>query len=235
MMEFIMDDSKIENQFKTILKQLNQTKNGVVADSLTARGFKYKMNLGSNIVTLRGLAKQYDRNHLLALKLWNKQWRETMILATMLEEPSTLTEQQMDYWAKSFETTEIAEQAVINLFPESKFAYIKALEWCRGKKFLVKYTGLLLMGRLAMVDKKGLDEMFEPFLEVIAPLMRDPQLSNVMVRSFGQVGRRSKQLNDMALEFLSVLRVDENKEAQAVAEELITELSSEWVQESFKE
>lgn len=234
MIEFLMDDPKTENQFKSILKQLNQTKNGVVADSLTARGFSYKMNLGSNIVTLRKLAQQYERSHLLALKLWNKQWRETMILATMLEEPETLTEQQMDYWVKSFETTEIAEQAVINLFPESKYAYIKALEWCRGKKFLVKYTGLLLMGRLAMVDKKGLDEMFEPFLEVVAPLMRDPQLGTVLVRSFGQVGRRSKQLNDMALEFLSVLRVDENGDAQAVAEELITELSADWVQENFK-
>lgn len=232
-MDFLMDDQKVESQFRMILKQLNQAKNGVVADSLTARGLKYKMNLGANIVTLRKLAEKYERNHLLALKLWNKGWRETMILATLLEEPNHMNEEQMDYWVKSFETTELAEQAVMNLFPKSKFAYVKALEWCRGKKFIVKYTGLMLMGRLAMIDKKGVDEMFEPFLEVIAPLARDTQLSSVFVRTFGQVGRRSKYLNEVALAFLNELKEDEIEAAKDVANELIIELSSDWVQEGL--
>ncbi|MDP4206252.1 MAG: DNA alkylation repair protein [Bacteroidota bacterium] len=233
-MEFLLDDQKTEKHFQDILRQLVPLQNGVVAHSMKERGILYKVNLGASIVDLRKLAKYYTPDHLLALKLWNKGWRETKILATLLEVPEELSEEQMDYWVRSFESTELAEQAVLNLFPRNKFAYVKALEWCRGKKFLVKYTGLLLMGRLAFTDHKAPDEMFEPFFDVLPPLTKDSKLSEVFYRTFGQLGRRSIELNKTAIEFAHFMKTLESEAASLLADQILEELQSDWVQAKLK-
>ena len=224
-MDILLDDPVVDGQFRELLAKIRRLKNGETVAQMKAYGLVYKINWGASVISLRDLAKSYERNHLLALKLWNKQWRETMILATLLDEPDKVTEEQLDFWTKSFTTTEIAEQAVANLFVHTKFAYVKALEWCRGKKHLVRYTGLHLMGRLAMVDKKSIDEMFEPFFVVIFPLIKDPDLGQIFYRSMLIVANRSEQLKTKCKEFLELAQDMDEEQAQNMAGLLLEDLA----------
>ena len=224
-MDILLDDPVVDGQFRELLAKIRRLKNGETVVQMKAYGLVYKINWGASVISLRDLAKSYERNHLLALKLWNKQWRETMILATLLDEPDKVTEEQLDFWTKSFTTTEIAEQAVANLFVHTKFAYVKALEWCRGKKHLVRYTGLHLMGRLAMVDKKGIDEMFEPFFVVIFPLIKDPDLGQIFYRSMLIVANRSELLKAKCKEFLELAQDMDEEQAQNMAGLLLEDLA----------
>ena len=170
------------------------------------------------------IAGQYEKNHLLALKLWNKGWRETMILATMLDIPDELTEQQMGYWTKSFETGEMAEQAVANLFVYSKFAFVQALEYCCGKKPYVRYTGLLLLGRLAMVDKEAIDDMFLPCFKVIASLSKDASLGDAFYRLILRLAHRSERLRLECVRFLEDVQQFEEEFPKKLAGSLLEEL-----------
>jgi hypothetical protein len=224
-MDILLDDPVVDGQFRELLAKIRRLKNGETAAQMKAYGLIYKFNWGASVISLRELAKGYERNHLLALKLWNKQWRETMILATLLDEPEKVTEEQLDFWTKSFTTTEIAEQAVANLFVHTKFAYVKALEWCRGKKHLVRYTGLHLMGRLAMVDKKAIDEMFEPFFVVIFPLVKDPDLGQIFYRSMLILANRSEQLKAKCKEFLELAQDMDEEQAQKMGTLLLEDLA----------
>ncbi len=224
-MDILLDNPVVDGQFRELLMKIRLLKNGETVAQMKAYGLVYKINWGASVISLRELAKSYERNHLLALKLWNKQWRETMILATLLDEPEKVTEEQLDFWTKSFTTTEIAEQAVANLFVHTKFAYVKALEWCRGKKHLVRYTGLHLMGRLAMVDKKGIDEMFEPFFVVIFPLVKDPALGQIFYRSMLILANRSEQLKAKCREFLELAQDMDEEQAQKMAALLLEDLA----------
>ena len=224
-MDILLDNPEIEKQFREILAKIRLLKNGETSAQMKALGVKYKLNWGASIISLRDLSKDYEKNHLLALKLWNKKWRESMIVATLLDEPNLLTEEQMDYWVKSFETVEMVEQAVANLFVHSKFAYAKALEWCRGKKHLVRYAGIQLMGRLAMVDKKSIDEMFDPFFEVLLPLTKDESLSQVLYRSLSIMIYRSGQLEKSSAEFLKMVSELDEEPAKKLANLLLDEIS----------
>jgi len=223
-MDILLDNPETDRLFQELLTRVRRLKNGETAAQMKARGVKYRINWGASVISLRELARQYKKNHLLALKLWNKQWRETMILATLFEEPDMLGEEQMDYWAKSFETAEMAEQAVANLFVHSKFAFVKALEYCCGKKHWVRYTGLLLMGRLAMVDKNAMDEMFEGFFKVIRPLMKDPALSAVFYRSMVLLGNRDENLRNQCLDFLEPALAMEEEQPKQLAKILLEDL-----------
>ncbi|MCE4566231.1 hypothetical protein INQ51_18060 [Maribellus sp. CM-23] len=234
-MDFILDNQETEEQYQNLLRAIKLRKSGEVSDAMNQQGISYKLNWGVSIIDLRELAKTYQRNHLLALKLWNKQWRETMILATLLDEPSEVSEEQMGFWTKSFETTEIAEQASANLWCKTKFAFIKALEWCRGKKHIVRFTGVHLMGRLAITDKKAIDEMFEPFFDELPTLARDEKLFTPLYRAVIAMGTRSKQLNTACIELSQNLQSDSSATAVLLGNQLYEELTSDYLQETFGE
>jgi hypothetical protein len=150
-----------------------------------------------------------------------------MILATMLDEPLKITEEQMDFWLKTSENTEIVEQLVTHLFTLSPFGFAKALEWCRGKKFLVKYAGLLMMGRLALTSENDIDEMFESFFDVLPPLAKDQSLNTIFYRSYCQLARRSQYLYASCLSFAESLIELPEANAQNIGKELLEELQSE--------
>lgn len=230
-MEYLLDDPVSERLYQEILRKVKPLQNGVVADSMTKRGVIYKLNLGASIVSLQLLAKNYIPNHLLALKLWNKQWRETMILATLLENPDEVTENQMDFWVKQIRQVEIAEQAAMNLFSKSPFAYEKAVEYCLAKKELSKITGLLMMGRLALTDRAAGNEKFEAFLELFPPLAKDAQLSLVFRRIFVQIAMRNSELYEVARKQAELFRTLDSTVAHENAEFLIDQLACDAVKE----
>ncbi|HKI88326.1 MAG TPA: hypothetical protein VKA38_04805 [Draconibacterium sp.] len=230
-MSFILDNSETEQKYQRLLSLIKSHENGDVADLMNNKGIKYKLNWGVSLVELRSMAQQFEADHLLALKLWNKQWRETMILATLLDEPAKVTEEQMDFRTKSFENTEIAEIASTHLWVKSKFAFIKALEWCRGKKNLVHYTGIHLMGRLAISENKALDEMFEPFFDEILTLAKDQKLHTVIYRSVLAIGSRSNLLNEQATELAKTLQLSNSENASKLGETLYEELTSDYLRE----
>ncbi|WP_346855249.1 hypothetical protein [uncultured Draconibacterium sp.] len=233
-MDFILDNEEVEQKFQQILKVIKLRKNGEVSDAMKQQGILYKLNWGVSILDLREIAKSYEPDHLLALKLWNKQWRETMILATLLDDVKELTEEQMDFWAKSFENSEIAEQASTNLWVKSKFAFVKALEWCRGKKHLVRFSGVHLMGRLAITEKLAIDEMFEPFFDELPTLAKDAKLYTPLHRAIIAMGTRSKFLHEQCIELAKTFQLSNSETAAKLGEDLFEELTSDYFQDSIK-
>jgi hypothetical protein len=233
-MDYLLDNPDAGRIFQEILSKIKPLQNGEVVDSMQKRGVDYKVNFGVSIPLLREMASNYEKNHLLALKLWNKQWRETMILATLLEEPGEVTENQMDFWVKSFQSIEIAEQAAMNLFSKTGFAYQKAFEYCLSKKLLVKIVGLLMIGRLALTDHEAPDEQFDPFFELMPPLSKDPQLSIVFSRVYIQVGMRNLNLNEIAISHAKILKTIDSKTVQENAGHILSELDCEDAREIVK-
>jgi len=233
-MDYLLDNPEAERIFQEILSKIKPLQNGEVVNSMQKRGVEYKVNLGVSIPLLRQMASDYQQNHLLALKLWNKQWRETMILATLLEVPEEVTENQMDFWVRNFQTVEIAEQAAMNLLSKTGFAYQKAFEYCTGKKLLVKIVGLLIIGRLALTDHESPDEKFDPFFELMPPLSKDPQLSIVFPRVFIQIGMRNSNLYTVAICHAKILKTIDSKTAQENAEHILGDLDCEEIRTMIK-
>lgn len=58
--------------------------------------------LGVKVPLLRLLAKKIGKNHELALQLWATEIHEARILATMIEDPKLVAENQFDSWVRDF-------------------------------------------------------------------------------------------------------------------------------------
>jgi hypothetical protein len=221
-MEIWLDDPEAEHEFKEILQKIMQFRSGEVATLMEQHGIRYRHNWGVSLVDLRKIAIGSAPSHVLALKLWNRQWRETMILASLLDESAKVSEEQMDFWTKSIENSEIAEQLSYNLWWKTPWAYAKALEWCRGKKHWIRYTAIHLAGRLAQVDSKSPDEMFDLFFEEFVPLAKDASLSDSIYRTMILFVNRSAGLKNGVLTFAEEIR----NSGSAVAISLAAEIAS---------
>ena len=92
-------------------------------------GITGKKIYGIRIPALRALAKEIGSDHTLALDLWRIESRETRILASMIDKPGALTDSQMESWVVGFDSWEVCDQCIMNLFEKHPLAWEKAVEW----------------------------------------------------------------------------------------------------------
>jgi 3-methyladenine DNA glycosylase AlkD len=144
----------------------------------------------------------------------------------MIDEPSLVTEVQMDSWTKDFDYWEICDQCCMNLFEKTDFAYQKALEWSRDSQEFVKRAGFVMMARLAVSDKKAGDEVFEAFLLIIKKEASDERkmVKKAVNWALRQIGKRNRRLNKLAIETAKEVQKMDFPAARWVASDAIREL-----------
>ena len=199
-------------------------------------GITPENTFGVSIPNLRKIAKETKKNHILAQKLWDYDFRETMILASMIDEPEMVTEEQMEKWVLDFNYWEICDQCCMNLFEKTVFAYEKAIEWSSRKEEFVKRAGFVMMARLAVSDKKADDSMFEQFFPIMLREADDERnfVKKAVNWALRQIGKRNLVLNVKAIETAKEMRQVDSKSARWIATDAIRELSSEAVQKRLQ-
>jgi hypothetical protein len=108
------------------------------------------------------------------------------------------------------------------------------MEWCRGKKHIIRFTGIHLIGRLALTDKSAIDEMFEPFFDELPTLAKDGKLNTVFYRTVLALGKRSEYLYDQTIELAQNLQMSDSENAVKQGEELFEELTSDYFRTAIK-
>lgn len=114
-MSFTYINKDTENKLRQIQNLISLYKNGPVSQSMKEAGLNYKVNFGVSVVDLRKIAKPFTYDITLAKLLWEKDWRETYILATLIADPNNLKDETLMAWFSILPTTEIAEQTGNNL------------------------------------------------------------------------------------------------------------------------
>jgi 3-methyladenine DNA glycosylase AlkD len=83
---------------------------------------------GISIPVLRKMAKDIGADHELAQALWDTGMHEARILASMIDDPSQVSEAQMEAWVKDFNSWDLCDQVCGNLFDKTGLAFEKAVE-----------------------------------------------------------------------------------------------------------
>ncbi len=112
-MKFFLQDNT-SDQIDEILKALNKLMDGDVSVQMKKKGLEYKLNYGASTLWLKQLAQKYKGNNELANRLWLREIRETMILATLIIEPVNNNISITNQWLEQIPTNEIAEQLGAN-------------------------------------------------------------------------------------------------------------------------
>jgi len=191
-------------------------------------GIKTKSAFGIPIPELRKLAKKIGRDHVLANELWKTKIHEARLLAGFIEDPKKLTEQQMERWAKDFDSWDICDQVCSNVFDKSPRAFDKALEWSKRKEEFVKRAGFAMMAALAVHDKEAKDKLFANFFSSIKLAASDERnfVKKAVNWALRQIGKRNMPLNEKAVSLAKDMAEFESASARWIANDALRELTS---------
>ena len=162
-----MSEKLIEERYSEIVKELEENANPKNLAGMAKVGITPDFAFGTKIPILRAIAKREKRNHTLGLRLWEKNNRETRILASMIADPKIVTEVLMEQWVLEFNYWEICDQSVMNCFEHTVLALPKSFVYAESPETFVKRTGFVLMARLAVGSKKADEKTLETFLTYI--------------------------------------------------------------------
>jgi len=191
--------------------------------------------LGVSIPQLRFLAKKTGTDHELAQKLWKTGIHEARILASMLDDPLKVSEDQMERWARDFDSWDVVDGCCGNLFDKTEFAIRKAHEWSKRQEEYVKRAGFVLMAELAVHDKKASNETFLDFLPLIIREASDERnfVRKAVNWALRQIGKRNALLNAAAIRTCNEIRNSESRSAKWIATHALRELTSAPIQKKF--
>ena len=219
-------------QYDDIIKELESLSNPDAINGMARFGITPKRTYGVSIPVLRNMAKNIGKDRNIAQKLWESDIRETRILASMIEDPNLVTEEQMENWVKEFDYWEICDQCCMNLFEKTEFAYQKCYEWSEREEEYVKRAGFVLMARLAVSDKKADDKQFEKFFSIIKRESGDSRnfVKKAVNWALRQIGKRNLNLNEKAIKIAEEIQKMDSKSARWIASDTLKELRSEKIQ-----
>lgn len=151
MIFFLQDD--ISDKVDQIIKRLNKLMDGNVSAQMKHHGLEYKLNYGASLLWMRNLSKEYGNDNELAHRLWHRQIRETMLLATFIADAPSISNARIAEWGESLQHEEIAEQLGNNLLWKINFLDSLALDWLANDSS--KYKQAAIWVALAVFVQRG--------------------------------------------------------------------------------
>ncbi len=217
---------------KDVLQQLQSKAQPEQLQGMAKYGMTVEQRLGVSVPDMRKLAKEIGRDHRVALGLWRTGITEARIVASMVGDPATLTEDQMEDWVIGINSWDVCDQVCMNLFEKSQLAWKKAADWSEREEEFVKRTAFSLIACLAWHDKKASDERFIGLLPLIMRGSTDERnfVKKAVNWALRNVGKRSLNSNQAAINAARAIKRLDSRAARWVASDTLRELESEAIQ-----
>lgn len=182
--------------------------------------------LGLAVPTLRALARDFKRDHELALALWDTAIPDAQILASMVADPARLTVQQMDHWVAGMRAWDVCDQACTNAFVKSPLAWGLIPRWAKRRPEFEKRAAFSLLAVAAVHQKTRPDADFIARLPLIEAAADDERnfVKKAVNWALRQIGKRSEALRQPALTVAERLCQREEKSARWIGSDARREL-----------
>jgi 3-methyladenine DNA glycosylase AlkD len=214
--------------YDEVIAELQRLANPEAREAMGRFGIETGSALGISVPALRNLAKRIGRDHELALRLWQSGIQEARIVASMIDDPAHVTEEQMEAWAADFDSWNVVD-GTCSLFAMTPLAYEKAFEWAGRDEEFVKRAGFVLMAYLAVHDKTASDDRIAGFLPVIEREAGDERnfVKKAVNWALRQIGKRNLELNRQAIESGERIKAQGTRAARWIASDALRELRDE--------
>jgi 3-methyladenine DNA glycosylase AlkD len=219
-----------------ILAELKKAADPKVRANMAYFGVNVPQAHGISTPILHKLAKHIGRNQELAEELWASGIHEARILATLIGESEKVTAEQMERWARDFNSWDVVDTACCYLYAAATPAWTKIDEWSRRSEEFVKRAAFSLAAYLSYKDKEAPDSRFERFLQVIEREARDERhfVKKAVNWALRNIGKRNLPLNRAAIQAAERIRRQESRAARWIAADALRELKSEAVQKRLR-
>ena len=216
-----------------VIKRLRGMSNDDNVRGMARYGIATAGTLGISMPEIRRMAKELGKDHELALELWKSKIHEARILAALIAEPKRMTRRTMELWVKDFDSWDVCDQVVSNLFDKTSVAYELAFVWSVREEEYVRRAGYVMMAALAVHDKPASDRAFLDFLPVIVAGANDNRnfVRKAVNWALRQIGKRNLSLNQAAISCAQEIAGLDSNSAKWIAADALRELKDPKIQE----
>ena len=232
-MRILVDTNEVVRMgAEDILEKLKSVSDPAAVEGMARYGIKGEQRLGVSVRAMRKIAKEAGRDHQLALDLWRTGIPEAMIVASMVDVPQEVTEEQMEEWVGDFSSWDVCDQACMNLLEKVPLAWQKILEWSEREEEFVRRAAYALIACLAWHNKEAADERFIQLFPVIKVGATDERnfVKKAVSWALRNIGKRNANLNKAGIQAAKEIQQMDSKAARWIASDAIRDLTSEAAQ-----
>ena len=214
---------------KEVLKKLEAHARPDQLEGMARYGMRGEKRLGVAIPVLRKMAKEIGKDHGLALRLWKIGIPDAMILAAMVDDPTEVTEKQMEQWVVDIDSWDVCDQLCMNLLEKVPFALKKIGAWSKRDEEFVKRVAFAMLACIAWHEKDATDSKFIKLLPLIKKGAADERnmVKKAVSWALRNIGKRNPALNAIAIKTAKELQQMDGKAARWIASAAIRDLTSE--------
>jgi 3-methyladenine DNA glycosylase AlkD len=211
---------------KEVVSKLKERARPDQLEGMARFGMTSEGRLGVAVPDMRKLAKEIGKDHKLALKLWKTKISEARMVASMIDIPEEVTEEQMEAWVVDFNSWDVCDQVCMNLFDKTPLAWKKVREWSDRDEEYVKRAAFALIACLAWHDKKTGDEEFIKLFPLIKKAAVDERnfVKKAVNWALRQIGKRNPHLKEKAIRVAKDIQTMNSKSARWIATDALKEL-----------
>ena len=189
-------------------------------------GINVDRALGVSIPELRKLGRRHRPDHALALDLWRSGIHEARILASMVDDPAKVTREQMEEWVGDFDSWDLCDQVISNLFDLTPFAASVVRAWTKRPEEFVKRAGFAMIAAHTVHDRTAPDRTFIAWFPAIRRGAKDDRnyVKKAVSWALRQIGKRNLELNAAAIAEAESLSTSDVPSARWVGRDALREL-----------
>ena len=212
-----------------ILEKLKSKSRNDQLEGMARYGIKTDNRLGVSIPDIRKIAKDFGKNHEIALELWKTGYADAKITAALIDEPEKVTETQMEEWVNGIDSWDVCDQICMNLFDKTPYAWKKIIDWSERNEEFAKRTAFSLLACLAWHDKHADDNKFIEYFPLIKKNASDDRnyVKKAVSWSLRHIGKRNLNLQKAALKLADEIKQIDSKTAKWIGSDVIRDLNSD--------
>ena len=218
----------IDGEVRTVLSWLEEKSTQRDRDNLQRFAIAASQPFGVSMSNMKLIAKRLGRNHALAAALWKTGRYEARMVATLIDDPASVTPAQMDRWCRDFDNWGICDTACFLLFDRTPHAWLKVAQWSGRREEFVKRAAFALLASLALHDKRPAEKPFMDSLQLIARAATDERnfVKKGVSWALRSVGRRNAAVNGAAVVLARRLSTSDSAAARWIGKGAVRELTS---------
>lgn len=219
------------SKINVIIDYLSSMKSSKNIEGMRRFGINSDMAFGIRIPVLRTLAKKHRNNHELALQLWQSQYHEARILASMVDNPKLVTASQMDDWVINFNSWDLCDQVCSNLFVKTPFVIEKIEEYSQKEDEFVKRTAFSMIAALTVKGKNVEDKVFIELLQLCESQAWDQRnyVKKAVNWALRQIGKKNLNLWEHAVAASERILKQNTTSARWIANDALRELKRKYL------
>ncbi len=224
-MKFFTINPEIDNHINFLMRQIRHLMDGEASELMMKSGADYRRNYGVSLVHLRKMGSEIDQNNELARRLWYREIRETMILATLAANIKQLTIVELNQWGGMINTIELSEQMGRNILCSPEITDDFLSDWLQSEGFYKAYAAAMGIGwRFRLHPEQGF-ESFSSVLPLLKKLSGQSRFLRATAFALRMAGRFSVIYRPLVLSVVDEWKQDENSSVRQVADDVGYELS----------